>query len=193
MIEMLSYIIFSFIFTKINKIVMKHFIYFLLAVFSLSTAFGQVSVSKSTGNSKWQVGGGFGISTGNNSYFGLNISPTVGYIISNNLEVGMSAGYQYGSNSFSSHNLFSAGPYINAYLVERIFGKAHYEYFTGNYKAKNGQFNRKINENAMWLGAGYQSSGPVRFQVGIMYNVLHNNESIFSSAIRPIGGISVSL
>lgn len=172
---------------------MKHFFYFLLVVFSLSTAFGQISVNKNTANNKWRVGGGLGVSTGSNSYFGLNISPTVGYMVSNNLETGLSAGYQYGSNKFSSHNLFSVGPYANAYLVEGIFGRAHYEYFTGNFKAKNSQYNRKINENAMWLGAGYQSSGPVRFQVGIMYNVLHNDESIFNSPIRPIGGISISL
>lgn len=172
---------------------MKHFFYFLLVVFSLSTAFGQVSVSKSTGNSKWRVGGGLGISSGSNSYFGLNISPTVGYLISNNLEAGLSAGYQYGSSSLSSYNLLSAGPYVNVYLIERFFGRAHYEYFTGNFKAKISQYNKKINENAMWLGAGYQSSGPVRFQVGIMYNVLHNDKSIFNSPIRPIGGISISL
>ncbi|MFV0143414.1 MULTISPECIES: hypothetical protein [Empedobacter] len=44
------------------------------------------------------------------------------------------------------------------------------------------------------MGAGYQSSGPVRFQAGVMYNVLYKeNESIFSSGLQPFMGVSIGL
>ncbi|MGV4538189.1 hypothetical protein ACQ1RB_05840, partial [Ornithobacterium rhinotracheale] len=47
-----------------------------------------------------------------------------------------------------------------------------------------------INESALWIGGGYQSEGRVSLRAGIMYNVLYKEEnSIFSSAIRPFAGV----
>ncbi len=57
--------------------------------------------------------------------------------------------------------------------------------------AYNYNYETNLDESALWLGAGYQSSGPVRFQAGVMYNVLYKeNESIFLSGFQPFMGVS---
>ena len=148
----------------------------------------------------WRFGGGFGLSFGNDSYFGLNISPSIGYMVDNNLEIGGIAGYQYAKNDYYKQNLFNIGPYVNYYIIENFFLRANYMYYTGKQKYTNSEpyYNSiseyNIDESALWLGGGYQSSGQVRFQVGVLYNVLYKeNESIFSSGFQPFMGVSVGL
>lgn len=157
----------------------------------------QVGVQSASNHGKIRIGGGVGVDFGSNSYVGFNISPFIGYAISPNLEGGITAGYQYGDSDYSKSNLFSVGPYLNYFVLKSFFARSHFEYYTGNQTIKSrigNDFNSNFDESALWIGGGYQSSGRVRFQTGIMYNVLYDeNESIFSSAFRPFGGLVVSL
>ena len=174
----------------------------LLFIFSLTLstfAFSQVSQNQ-TINNNWRFGGGLGLSFGNNGYFGFNVSPSVGYMVANNLELGATAGYQYAKDDYSKLNLFNVGPYINFFPIENIFLRANYMYYTGKQKFDdrtpyyNSVYEANLDESALWLGAGYQSNGQVRFQAGVLYNVLYKeNESIFSSGFQPFMGISVGL
>ncbi len=73
-------------------------------------------------------------------------------------------------------------------------------YYTGKQKFDdrtpyyNSVYEANLDESALWLGAGYQSNGPVRFQAGVMYNVLYKeNESIFSSGLQRFMGVSIGL
>ncbi|MFV0176774.1 hypothetical protein OBK27_07550 [Empedobacter falsenii] len=118
-------------------------------------------------------------------------------MIANNLELGATAGYQYAKDDYAKLNLFNAGPYVNFFPVENLFFRANYMYYTGKQKYNeryNYNYETNLDESALWLGAGYQSSGPVRFQAGVMYNVLYKeNESIFSSGFQPFMGVSIGL
>ena len=178
---------------------MKKILLFIFSLTLSTLAFSQVSQNQSIENN-WRFGGGLGLSFGNNSYFSFNISPSIGYMVANNFEVGGIAGYQYGKDDYYKQNLFNVGPYINFYPIENIFLRANYMYYTGKQKYENSSpfYNSvseiDIDESALWLGAGYQSSGPVRFQAGVMYNVLYKeNESIFSSGLQPFMGVSIGL
>ena len=85
--------------------------------------------------------------------------------------------------------------------MQEVFFYVYYVgYYTGNQKYESSRllenltYERDLDESALWLGAGYQSSGQVRFQAGVMYNVLYKeNESIFSSGLQPFMGVSIGL
>ncbi|MFV0185115.1 hypothetical protein OBK25_10355 [Empedobacter falsenii] len=175
---------------------MKKLLLFIISLTLSSTIYAQINQNQPF-NNNWRFGGGLGLSFGNNGYFGFNVSPSVGYMIANNLELGATAGYQYAKDDYAKLNLFNAGPYINFFPVENLFLRANYMYYTGKQKYNeryNYNYETNLDESALWLGAGYQSSGPVRFQAGVMYNVLYKeNESIFSSGFQPFMGVSIGL
>ena len=178
---------------------MKKFLLFIISLTLSNATFAQDHQNQ-TINNNWRFGGGLGLSFGNNGYFGFNVSPSVGYMVANNLELGATAGYQYAKDDYSKLNLFNVGPYINFFPIENIFLRANYMYYTGKQKFDdptpyyNSVYEANLDESALWLGAGYQSSGPVRFQAGVMYNVLYKeNESIFSSGLQPFMGVSIGL
>lgn len=144
----------------------------------------------------WRVGGGVGLSFGDNSYMGFSIAPFVGYELNPYTELGIAAGYQYSKDDYIKQNLFKVGPYVNVYPIPEIFGRVQYEYYTGSAKAKSNYGGEKytFDENALWVGAGYRNTGPVQFYIGLMYNVLYNHDSkIFSNGFRPIAGVSFQI
>lgn len=175
---------------------MKKLLLFIISLTLSSTIYAQTNQNQPL-NNNWRFGGGLGLSFGNNGYFGFNVSPSVGYMIANNLELGATAGYQYAKDDYAKLNLFNAGPYVNFFPVENLFLRANYMYYTGKQKYNeryNYNYETNLDESALWLGAGYQSSGPVRFQAGVMYNVLYKeNESIFYSRFQPFMGVSIGL
>lgn len=173
---------------------MKKVIFTIIFLTILQFSFAQIGVGTSVQEGKWRVGGGVGLNFGNYGYFGFNISPTAGYMITPKLEAGVAAGYQYSKNDYYKANLFSGGPYVNYHVFQGLFARGQYEYFTGKQKVNSTHYEYTINEDALWLGAGYSSPGRIRFQTGILYNVLYKEgNSIFSSPIRPFGGVAISL
>lgn len=173
---------------------MKKLFFLSLLTLGVSIGLAQVSFQSNSSDGKLRVGGNLGFNFGNNSYFGFNVSPSAGYMLMDNLEAGITVGYQYAKNDFYKSNLFSGGPYANYYIMPELFARAHYEYFTGNQTIKRNDYKVDFDESALWIGGGYQSTGPIRFQAGLMYNVLYKeNKSIFSSALRPFAGASISL
>lgn len=143
---------------------------------------------------QWRVGGGVAMSFGNNNAFAVNISPFIGYEVITNLEAGISTGYQYSKYRDQQQNLFSIGPYLNYYPMESIFLRTQYEYFTGKSKIKNTNYSSSFDESALWIGGGFRSGGSVQLHVGILYNVLYEeNKSLFSEAFQPIIGVSIGL
>lgn len=174
------------------------FILFLLFSFGFSQ---NVSINPTQYKAnKWRVGGGIGLGFGSNDYFGISITPFVSYEIAPSLEGGISTGYQYSKWSNSRQNLFNIGPYLNYYPIPNLFTRVHYEYYTGKYKYDSGSsfmgedYDYNFDESALWLGAGYRSSGKIQFFTGLMYNVLYDDDSsIFSTGLRPIVGVSFGL
>lgn len=152
------------------------------------------SVYNNYDQNKWRVGGGVAMNFGSHGYFGLNISPFIGYEIIQNLEGGLSTGYQFSKYNDVKQNLFSIGPYMNFYPTQFLFARAHYEYYTGSTKFKHIEQKGSFDESALWIGGGYRSGGRIQFYAGIMYNVLYKeNESLFAEAYQPIVGVSFGL
>lgn len=142
----------------------------------------------------WRAGGGVGLSLGSGDYFGVSVSPFLGYTLTRELEVGASVGYQYSNWKQAKQNLFNGGPYLNYYPIPNLFARVQYEYYTGNTKNKQTGNKNNFNENALWFGAGYRSPGRVSFYTGLMYNVLYKNDSrLFSNGFRPIIGVSIGI
>lgn len=168
----------------------------LTALFLSYSIFAISQVTTQTQTNNWRVGGGIGLGMGSNDSFNFNISPFIGYEITPQVEAGISAGYQYSKWKYSKTNLFNIGPYLNAYPFQGLFLRAHYEYYTGNIKNRvDSNYSENFEENALWLGGGYRSTGKVQFYTGLMYNVLYKEDDskIFSNGLRPIAGISVAL
>lgn len=168
---------------------MKRFVFLIIILISIP-AYSQLGVGAGLG--KWRVGGGMGLNFGNNNYFALSINPNIGYMITSMFEGGITLGYQYSSWKDSKSNLFSGGPYLNFYPIQKLFLRGHYEYFTGNSKIKGVSDSFNYDESALWLGGGYRTGGKVSFYTGIMYNVLwKEDKSMFSNGLQPIIGVSV--
>lgn len=166
---------------------------FVLPILLLYTNFTfsqKIEIPKETNANRWRFGGGLGLSVGNHST-GIHVSPSVGYMLTPQLEMGATLAYTYNKHRESKYNVFSGGLFGSYHIIPELFTRAHYEYYTGTRKY-NG-LSDTFNENALWIGAGYQNYGRVRFQTGIMYNALHDkNNSIFSSPWRPFASISLS-
>lgn len=168
---------------------MKKTIFLLFLLVSIP-AFSQIALATNMG--KLRVGGGVGLGFGNNDYFALSVNPNIGYMLTPQLEGGLTLGYQYSKWANVKSNLFGVGPYLTLYPVEGLFLRSRYEYFTGNFKIKGSPESVNRDENALWLGGGYGSSGKVAFYAGAEYNVLWKKEkSMFSNGFRPIVGVSV--
>lgn len=164
-----------------------------LVSFLITNAQINVSTSQKT-NKNWRIGAGVGLNFGNNGYFGARISPSVGYYLGGGLEVGATAGYSYTKDDDYKQNLFSVGAYTNYFVIPQFFARAHYEHYMGEQENKHTSQTFDIDEDALWLGGGYENGGMIRYRVGIMYNVLYDeDDSIFSNAVMPFAGISVAL
>ncbi len=170
---------------------MKHF-FILLLFFGIGCHLTaqKVEIPQESKVNRWRFGGGLGLSFGNHSS-GVRIAPSVGYMITNDLEAGATLGYTYNKYRDYKYNVFSGGLFANYHIIPSLFTRAHYEYYTGKQKFQG--ISNSFNEDALWLGAGYQSTGAVSFQAGIMYNVLYDSDSsIYSSAWQPFAGVSIS-
>ncbi|MDO5511008.1 MAG: hypothetical protein Q4F57_09950 [Weeksellaceae bacterium] len=173
---------------------MKTFFTIILMVIAVNM-YSQVGVSSGFTEGKWRTGGGVNLGfAGNNGWF-FSINPFVGYMVHPRVELGVTAGYMFSNSNWMRTNMFSVGPYTNLFVTRNIFARGHYEHLSGSitYKQTDTQA-RDFSENALWLGAGYQSTGRVRMQIGMQYNVLHDGQnSIFGSPWRQFGGVALSL
>ncbi len=149
--------------------------------------------------SHWRTGGGIGVAFGSNRYFEIQVNPSLGYQFNNQIETGITTGYTYTSDNYAKQNIFNIGPYLNYYPIQNLFLRVNYLYYTGEMKLTWSDYKKyttsyNIDESALWLGAGYQTSGTVRFQIGWLYNVLYDKDkSIFNSAWQPFAGVSIHL
>ncbi|SZD73160.1 Uncharacterised protein [Candidatus Ornithobacterium hominis] len=172
------------------------FIYFLFLAIGLSVQ-AQATQAETPPKSAWRLGGNIGLNFGNNSYFSFGISPNLGYQVSPKLLLGTSLGYAYQKSNYFKNNLFSGGPFLNYSLLQNIFTHAHLEYFNGTRKFyMDGLNEKKVSdeEAALWLGGGYRTNGRVGYQIGLMYNVLYNeNKSIFNSPFNTFSGVIIAL
>lgn len=173
-----------------KKQIVLLFLFSMMSFLLKAQVFEPETVHSEEEPSRWRVGGDIGIGGGNDS-FSVNILPQIGYAIRENIESGISLGYTHYSFDKSAYNLLSAGMYLNYTVLPELILRGHFETMHGNYK--NDKKTSYFREEALWLGVGYQTIGRVRFVTGLMFNVLYNKDkSVYSSPLRPFGGISIS-
>lgn len=169
-------------------------LFLLILLISSTGIYAQSLLTVSDNSDRIRVGGGMGLNFGDHGYFGLNISPFIGYEILPELEGGIGVGYHFATSKISKQNLFKVGPYVNYYPTPEFFARVQYEFYSGNHTLKSTSVKRSFDENALWIGAGYQSVGRVRFYAGMMYNLLYKSDSrVFSNAFQPILGVNVGI
>lgn len=177
---------------------MKKILLFIIAIFISNISFAQIVSNSQSNSNRWVFSGGLGATFSDG--FSLQVSPSAGYKITNNFIVGLSVDYFYNdynskTNVDYTSNLFGLGPFLQYYPIENIFLKMQYQYFTGKQNFEADYADKNIDENALWLGAGYTQSisGNAFVQIGLMYNVLYDeDDSVFNTGLMPIVGISFS-
>jgi len=139
---------------------------------------------------KVYMGGGLGLQFGTITL--IDISPIVGYRISENLSAGFGISYKYFSdNRYADYNshIYGGNVFSRYQFLENIFGHIEYEalnaeYFeltTSSYTANN--YRKYV--GYLWIGGGYtQRMGGNSF---INFMLLYNlNESLYSLYPNPI-------
>jgi hypothetical protein len=159
-------------------------------------SFAQIAMSSGNQNNRWTFGGGLGVGFGSDNYFNLQVSPRVGYKITDQLEGGLSGNVSWQTSNFYKSTMFGFGPFMNYYFGRSFFIVANLQQYFINSTEKYSNYKFSTDETALYLGGGYmQNIGNNAFmQFGVMYNVLwKENKSIFSSGFVPSVGFVVGL
>ena len=161
-------------------------------------ASAQISTSSSISdpnNNKITYGGSVGFSSVSGG-FALNVSPRVGYRLSNDVETGLMASYHYINSSSATWNNIAIGPFVNYYITQQFYATAMYQHMFLNASPKaNNTVSFSKEEDALYLGGGYMTRlGSNSFmQIGLLYNVLWNKNSSSVSAFSPQAGVVFGL
>lgn len=159
-------------------------------------SFSQIAMSSGTQTNRWTFGGGLGVGFGSNSYFNLQVSPRVGYKITEQLEGGVIGNVSWQTSDYYKSTMFGVGPFMNYYFARSFFIGANLQQYFINSEEKFTGYKFDTDETALYLGGGYmQPLGNNAFvQFGIMYNVLwKERSSIFSTGFIPSVGFVVGL
>ena len=190
--------------------------FLIIIIFNLITIsiFAQTEEDASVNDLKFSqrlvYGGGFGLQFGNVTL--LDLSPTIGYRLTDQLTLGTGLSYKYnhmkdytqdlntGKWYDYNSNVFGGSIWGRYYLLQNIFAHAEieqlqidYHYTSVNYSTptnvKNG-----IGVTSVLVGGGYRQpiGGHVFFNILILFNL---NETDFSPYNNPIirAGISVGM
>ena len=176
---------------------MKKLILSLLFLSSTFT-FAQISESSSLNSGKWTFGGSASINGtfGTYSTFGFSVAPRVGYKISENVEAGILAGFNFLNTDYYSSTLFGIGPFANYYFGRNFYLSGQFQEYIINQKDKTTGQRHGFDEAALYFGGGYMTrvGNNAYMQLGAMYNVLwKENNSIFSSGFVPQVGVVFGL
>lgn len=158
--------------------------------------FSQIAMSSGNQTNRWTFGGGLGLAFGSNSYFNLQVSPRVGYKITEQLEGGIIGNVSWQKDDYYSSTMLGVGPFVNYYFARSFFVGANLQQYFINTKEKFTGYKFDTDETALYLGGGYMQSigNNAYMQLGVMYNVLwKRNESIFSNGFIPTVGFVVGL
>lgn len=131
-------------------------------------------------------GGNLGGAIGTYSYFQVN--PMVGYKLTDWWVSGVGFNYIYsGSRGYSQH-IYGPSVWSRAYMFENILVHTEFEYLTMNFQTPHGD--GYTNNAPVWLvGAGYQNSGPVRFGILVLFDLIQDPRSPYSNPIFRVGGL----
>lgn len=139
------------------------------------------------------VGGGLGAGFGTHTY--VNVSPIVGYFLTERLAVGLGGLYQYYNfrpQNFDTH-VYGGSVFGRFYILEQLFAHAEYELInlegfvldaSGNVVERG-----RLNVDALYLGGGYAQ--PIgrnsAFFIMILMDVLQSQYSVTRNPVIRMG------
>jgi hypothetical protein len=146
----------------------KLFVLILIAV--TFQAYGQREVSEdSKFKDRLYLGGNFGLSFGNWSF--VNISPVVGYMITNRLSAGPGITYQYMKTPFFKTSVYGGRGFVRYNITQQFFGLAEYENLNIEYITQQFEL-RRTWVPGTFLGGGFFQ--PIGRRSGFALTVLYN-------------------
>lgn len=129
-----------------------------------------------------QFGGGVSMSFGSQTTIG--ISPSAIYNFNNGFALGTGLNYVYSKVNDTKTNVYGAS-IISLYQIPNIgiqlSGEFEQSFAKQTYNSGNNSTSTSF--PALYLGAAYNTG---RFAVGIRYDVLYDDRSVYASAISPI-------
>ena len=175
---------------------MKKLTFYILLVFLLVPVFASAQESDDTARKRFSerifFGGNIGLQFGTVTF--IDVSPLIGYELTEKLSAGVGATYLYYRyrdrfNDFST-NIYGGRVFSRYNILENIF--AHTEYEVLNLEAFD--LEKRINVTSILVGGGFrqQLGGRTYLNLLILWNI---NESAYSPYRNPIirGGISIGL
>ena len=152
--------------------------YFLLLF--LSTSFTIISQENTDFWDNVQFGGGVSMSFGSQTTIG--VSPSAIYNFDNGFALGTGLTYIYSKNQDVKTNVYGAS-IISLYQIPNIGIQLSGEFEQSFAKQTFNSQSTSTSFPALYLGAAYNTG---RFAIGIRYDVLYDDRSVYSSAISPI-------
>ncbi len=135
----------------------------------------------------WFVGGMLGGSFSNNGG-SFEISPIVGYKVTENFHVGSRLTYIYSKYNGKSYNDYGGSLFGRYRFLNFLFGHVEYEVLSVQYVNVNNEDDRRT-ISSLFVGGGlFQSVGGRGFAtIAILYNLLETEYSPYSNPVIRIG------
>ena len=178
---------------------MKHFL-LTLVLFSVATLAMAQSPNildpnyQNSHSNRWTYGGNIGLSY---TYgLGVDISPRVGYKITDDLELAAIVNGSLQHSEYYRSLSVSVGPALSYYIGRAAYLSSSFQHYFVSLKNKSTDYTHNTEEDALYLGGGYmqQLGNNTYLQIGASYNVLYKKDkSIFSSGLVPHVGIVIGL
>lgn len=175
---------------------MKKLSCYILLIFSLLSSFSVAQEHDDTARKRFSerifFGGNIGLQFGTVTF--IDVSPLIGYELTEKLSAGVGATYQYYRyrdrfNDFST-NIYGGRVFSRYNILKNIF--SHVEYEVLNLEAFD--LEKRINVTSILVGGGFrqQLGGRTYLNLLVLWNI---NESAYSPYRNPIirGGISIGL
>ncbi len=140
-------------------------------------------------------GGNFGAWFGNTTF--INLSPSIGYRVTDDLQIGIGVIYNYASVRYSngakfSQSLYGSHSFARYMLTEDLFAQVQYDKLSQpNYYSTNPKMER-VWVDYFLVGGGYRVAigDKSALITSIMYNLTPHNLSIYSNPYFQMGFIA---
>ncbi|MEQ9287303.1 MAG: hypothetical protein RIG77_10370 [Cyclobacteriaceae bacterium] len=172
---------------------MKKVLFFLMIGLGISTATSAQNQNDIDERSDWQerifMGGNMGLQVGNQTY--VNLSPTMGYRITNALSAGVGVSYIYTKAFGQSRTHYGGNVFGRANIADPFFAMVQYEYLSVDVGVEG----RRLGLKSFLVGGGIQQplGGNAVASFTVMYNLsyVEGEPSAYNSPIVIGGGITL--
>lgn len=166
----------------------KQILSLVLALFTL-TGFAQTPQQSSVFDRIF-IGGGIGGQFGSN-YTYVNVSPSIGYWITNSWSAGAGFTYQYFQDKIFNYSTSILGPtaFTRYHFLRYLFATAEFEYLFRKYKEEATSVVEKVTAPVLLLGGGayYSLGGAVSAYIMVLVDVIENQYSPYRNPVIRFG------